>query len=111
MITGQHVHLSATIDDKLVIRPYTPISSDDDHGYVDFVIKVSFLKRKFILSILKIDIILYTGLLQKHSPEFSGRWKVEPVSGILASGPNDEFSRTDRLFDLFGKWYTVVYIS
>ncbi|XP_011195407.1 NADH-cytochrome b5 reductase 3 isoform X2 [Zeugodacus cucurbitae] len=39
---GQHIHLIATIDNELVIRPYTPISSDDDVGYVDLVIKVYF---------------------------------------------------------------------
>lgn len=37
---GQHVNLIATIDDELVIRSYTPVSSDDDHGFVDLVIKV-----------------------------------------------------------------------
>ncbi|VBB33091.1 unnamed protein product [Acanthocheilonema viteae] len=39
---GQHIHLSAKIDGKLVVRPYTPISSDDDEGYVDLMIKVYF---------------------------------------------------------------------
>ncbi|XP_026326367.1 NADH-cytochrome b5 reductase 2-like isoform X2 [Hyposmocoma kahamanoa] len=39
---GQHIHLSAKIDDDLVIRSYTPVSSDDDNGYVDLVIKVYF---------------------------------------------------------------------
>ncbi|XP_060525609.1 NADH-cytochrome b5 reductase 3 isoform X2 [Cylas formicarius] len=39
---GQHVQLSARVGDDLVIRSYTPVSSDDDHGYVDFVIKVYF---------------------------------------------------------------------
>lgn len=38
---GQHVHLTAKIDGEVVIRSYTPVSSDDDHGYVDLVIKVS----------------------------------------------------------------------
>lgn len=37
---GQHIHLIATINDELVIRAYTPVSSDDDQGYVDLVIKV-----------------------------------------------------------------------
>lgn len=37
---GQHVHLIATINDELVIRAYTPVSCDDDIGYVDLVIKV-----------------------------------------------------------------------
>ena len=39
---GQHIHLIATIDNELVIRPYTPISCDDDVGYVDLVVKVYF---------------------------------------------------------------------
>jgi cytochrome-b5 reductase len=39
---GQHVYLSAKVDDKLVVRPYTPTSSDDDQGYVEFMIKVYF---------------------------------------------------------------------
>lgn len=37
---GQHIHLIATINEELVIRAYTPVSSDDDVGYVDLVIKV-----------------------------------------------------------------------
>ncbi|XP_044729780.1 NADH-cytochrome b5 reductase 2 [Chrysoperla carnea] len=37
---GQHIHLSAKINDELVIRAYTPVSSDEDKGYVDLVIKV-----------------------------------------------------------------------
>ncbi|KAI5634344.1 oxidoreductase FAD-binding domain-containing protein [Phthorimaea operculella] len=39
---GQHIHLTAKIDDDLVIRAYTPVSSDEDKGYVDLVIKVYF---------------------------------------------------------------------
>ncbi|XP_074660898.1 NADH-cytochrome b5 reductase 3-like isoform X2 [Tubulanus polymorphus] len=39
---GQHIYLSARIDGQLVIRPYTPVSSDDDKGFFDLVIKVYF---------------------------------------------------------------------
>lgn len=39
---GQHMYLSAKINDKLVIRPYTPVTSDDEIGYFDLVIKVYF---------------------------------------------------------------------
>ena len=28
------------MDGKLIIRPYTPISSDDDKGYVELMIKI-----------------------------------------------------------------------
>lgn len=38
---GQHVYLSARINDQLVIRPYTPVSCDEEKGYFDLVVKVS----------------------------------------------------------------------
>jgi len=39
---GKHVYLSAKIDGKLVVRPYTPVTSDDDKGHMDLVVKVYF---------------------------------------------------------------------
>ncbi|CAJ0953221.1 unnamed protein product [Ranitomeya imitator] len=36
---GQHIYLSARVDGNLVVRPYTPVSSDDEKGYVDLVVK------------------------------------------------------------------------
>ncbi|GIY46780.1 NADH-cytochrome b5 reductase 2 [Caerostris darwini] len=39
---GQHIFLSVKVDGSLVIRPYTPVTSDDDSGYFDLVIKVYF---------------------------------------------------------------------
>ncbi|XP_055333746.1 NADH-cytochrome b5 reductase 3-like [Paramacrobiotus metropolitanus] len=39
---GQHIYLTANIEGKTVIRPYTPISSDDDKGYTDLLVKVYF---------------------------------------------------------------------
>lgn len=38
---GNHMYLSAKIDGSLVIRPYTPVTSDDEVGYFELVIKVS----------------------------------------------------------------------
>lgn len=37
---GQHIYLSTKINGDLVVRPYTPTSSDDDKGYFDLVLKV-----------------------------------------------------------------------
>jgi len=37
---GQHIYLSAKVNGSLVVRPYTPVTSDEDLGYVDLVIKV-----------------------------------------------------------------------
>ncbi|XP_011501979.1 PREDICTED: NADH-cytochrome b5 reductase 3 isoform X2 [Ceratosolen solmsi marchali] len=39
---GQHVHLTANVNGEVVIRAYTPVTSDDDHGHVDLIIKVYF---------------------------------------------------------------------
>jgi hypothetical protein len=46
---GQHIHLSAKIGDDLIIRSYTPVSSDDDYGYVDLVVKVLICNRAKIV--------------------------------------------------------------
>lgn len=46
LCTGQHIYLSARINGALVVRPYTPVSSDDDKGYVDLVAKVR-MSRSF----------------------------------------------------------------
>uniref|UniRef100_A0AC35TQM6 NADH-cytochrome b5 reductase n=1 Tax=Rhabditophanes sp. KR3021 TaxID=114890 RepID=A0AC35TQM6_9BILA len=37
---GQHINLVATINGKLVVRPYTPISSDADKGFLELIVKV-----------------------------------------------------------------------
>jgi cytochrome-b5 reductase len=39
---GQHIFLTARVNGELVIRAYTPVSSDDDEGFVDLVVKVYF---------------------------------------------------------------------
>lgn len=39
---GQHIYLTARIDGQLVIRPYTPVTSDKDTGHMDLVVKVYF---------------------------------------------------------------------
>jgi len=40
--TGQHIYLTCRVNGQLVVRPYTPTSSDEDHGFVDLVVKVYF---------------------------------------------------------------------
>lgn len=37
---GQHIHLIADVDGEIIVRAYTPVSSDDNHGFVDLLIKV-----------------------------------------------------------------------
>lgn len=38
---GQHINLSAKLGDELIVRSYTPTTSDDDLGYMDLIVKVS----------------------------------------------------------------------
>ncbi|KAI5093527.1 NADH-cytochrome b5 reductase 1 [Silurus meridionalis] len=42
LFQGKHVYLSARINGGLIVRPYTPVSSDDDKGFVDLVVKIYF---------------------------------------------------------------------
>jgi len=44
---GQHISARATINGKMVQRSYTPISSDENLGYVDLLIKVYFPNERF----------------------------------------------------------------
>ena len=37
---GNHMYLSARLNGELVKRPYTPVTSDDELGYFELVIKV-----------------------------------------------------------------------
>jgi len=37
---GQHLSVKAIVDDKEIYRSYTPVSSDDELGYFDLLIKV-----------------------------------------------------------------------
>ncbi|CAF1351827.1 unnamed protein product [Rotaria sordida] len=37
---GQHIYLSAYIDGEFVKRPYNPVTSDDNQGYFDLIIKI-----------------------------------------------------------------------
>ncbi|KAI1238851.1 hypothetical protein IHE44_0011942 [Lamprotornis superbus] len=109
---GQHIYLSARIDGALVVRPYTPVSSDDDKGFVDLVVKVYFRgvhpkfpdggKMSQYLDSLKIgDTIDFrgpSGLLVYKGKGKSGKFdirpekKAEPVAktvkyvGMIAGG-------------------------
>lgn len=43
--TGQHIYLRTEIEDDVVLRPYTPITSDEIVGYFSLVIKVYFKNK------------------------------------------------------------------
>lgn len=52
---GQHIFLSATIDNEPIIRSYTPVTSDEDVGFMDLVVKVSYLFT-VVSYLLKVDL-------------------------------------------------------
>ncbi|XP_045340339.1 NADH-cytochrome b5 reductase 2 [Leopardus geoffroyi] len=86
---GNYIHLLARIDGVLVVRAYTPVSSDDDQGFVDLIIKVYFKnvhpnypeggKMTQYLENMKIgDTVLFrgpTGRLFYHEP---GKFSIKP---------------------------------
>jgi len=37
---GQHIYLSAKVNGSLVVRPYTPVTSDENLGYMELVVKI-----------------------------------------------------------------------
>jgi len=40
--TGQHIHVFGEINDRSIARKYTPVTSDDDRGFMDLLVKVYF---------------------------------------------------------------------
>lgn len=48
---GQHVYLSARVNDQLVIRAYTPVSCDEEKGYFDLVVKVNYSLQIISISV------------------------------------------------------------
>ncbi|RKP24467.1 hypothetical protein SYNPS1DRAFT_33212 [Syncephalis pseudoplumigaleata] len=81
---GQHISVQATIDGKDVMRSYTPMSSDDDRGHFDLVIKSYPLGRiSKMFSELKIG-----DHIQVRGPK--GAFKYEPNLvkhlGMIAGG-------------------------
>ncbi|XP_008570685.1 PREDICTED: NADH-cytochrome b5 reductase 2 isoform X1 [Galeopterus variegatus] len=81
---GNYVQLLARIGGEMVVRAYTPVSSDDDQGFVDLIIKIYFKnvnphypeggKMTQYLENMKIgDTILFRGPIGRlfyHGPVF-----------------------------------------
>jgi len=81
---GQHMSFRATIEGKEVYRPYTPVTSDDELGYFDLVVKVYPQgKMSQYLDHLKIG-----DTIEVKGPK--GKFKYEPnmkrAFGMLAGG-------------------------
>ncbi|CAF4694089.1 unnamed protein product [Rotaria sp. Silwood2] len=83
---GQHIYLTTYVNGELVKRPYTPITSDDNQGYFDLVIKI-YPNGKMTQYLDKLDI--------GHSIEISG------PSGNLIYKNNGVFDIRSRIFEPF----------
>ena len=72
---GKHVFAYATVDGEAVVRPYTPISSDDDLGHMDLLIKVYFAGR-WLVTLL--------GCVSNSSRLQGGQWGQTFLEGSIA---------------------------
>jgi hypothetical protein len=60
---GQHISVQAEINGKQVMRSYTPVSSDDDRGFFDLLIKVGVLRGSFRAALSKESLYAHMPLL------------------------------------------------
>jgi cytochrome-b5 reductase len=76
----------------MVVRPYTPVSSDDDQGFVEFVIKVHKPKNsKFKLNLVNIKVYFRGvhpkfpdgGKMSQHLDSLEIGWFLFVIFGIL----------------------------
>ena len=90
---GQHMYLKASVGGSEVQRAYTPISSDDDHGHVDLMVKVYFpnVHPKFpeggkmsqhLESLKPGDSILVKGPVGRFTYLGQGRYRVKQGAGF-----------------------------
>lgn len=93
---GQHISLAATPKgaDKEVVRSYTPISSDEDLGYVDFMIK-SYPQGNISAHMDKLQVgdtmkfrgpkgaMVYTPNMVKHIGMIAGGTGITPMLQIV----------------------------
>ncbi|KAH8835340.1 ferredoxin reductase-like C-terminal NADP-linked domain-containing protein [Flagelloscypha sp. PMI_526] len=81
---GQHISVSAEINGKDVARSYTPISSDDDKGYFDLLIKTYDLGNiSKHVSLLKVG---QTIRVKGPKGQFNYHRDLTPSIGMIAGG-------------------------
>jgi len=111
---GQHISLAATIDgqEKEVVRSYTPISSDEDHGFFDLLIK-SYPTGNISRHVAGLEIgdvmkvkgprgaMVYTPNMNRHIGMIAGGTGITPmlqvIRAIQRNRPNDQ-TEVDLLF-------------
>lgn len=108
---GQHISIAANVNGKEIVRSYTPISSDNDKGYFDLLIKAypTGNVSKFIANLRIGDTIRvrgpkgnfsYTPNMCKHINMVAGGTGITPMYQIIkaiASNPADN-TTVDLIF-------------
>lgn len=115
---GQHISLAATIDgqEKEVVRSYTPISSDEDHGFFDLLIKSyptgnisKHVAGLQVGDVMKVKgprgAMVYTPNLVRHIGMIAGGTGITPMLQIIRaivrnrpSNGGDDRTQVDLLF-------------
>lgn len=82
---GQNIQVRSTAkgeNGEDIIRAYTPVSSNDDLGFMDLLIKVIIMSTKNMTATataITTYLSVIAGLLQKCQPILSQRWRHVPV--------------------------------
>jgi len=88
VFAGQHIFLTARVNGEPVIKAYTPVSSDDDKGFMDLVVKVS------VSSITTITIHLMARRRQGlHGPRCQGECSINNNHYNPSNGPSSMTTR------------------
>ncbi|EGC38825.1 hypothetical protein DICPUDRAFT_91353 [Dictyostelium purpureum] len=91
---GQHISLRAVVGGKEVYRPYTPISSDEERGYFDLLIKVyekgamsGYVDNMFIGDSIEVKgpkgKFNYTANMRKHIGMLAGGTGITPMLQVI----------------------------
>ncbi|KAL9648960.1 hypothetical protein ABK040_008340 [Willaertia magna] len=80
---GQHISLRATIGKDIIMRSYTPTSSNDDKGYFDLVVKIypKGLMTQYLENMKIGDSILVAGPKGRFSYEKNKYKKIGMIAG------------------------------
>ena len=83
---GNHMYLSARIGGELVRRPYTPVTSDDELGYFELVIKVKQSIAKVCIDYDNLTAVHVQVYFANVHPKFPGGGKMSQYLNSLEIG-------------------------
>ncbi|KAF5094747.1 hypothetical protein D0Z00_003412 [Geotrichum galactomycetum] len=109
--TGQHITITATIDDKEVSRSYTPISNNQDEGHFELLVKhypegkiSSYLNQLILQQTIKVKgpkgKMIYKPNMVKHIGMIAGGTGIAPMLQVLSNIVRDphDVTRVSLIF-------------